>query len=176
MKMSTNGIEVLEYCEACRLKAYPDPASPRAQRLRDTGRDDPTLSGAPWTIGWGDTGPDVVEGLVIDQAEADARLAKRLATEFEPGVEKLLRRPATQGQFDAMVDFAYNERLHALATSTLLSCFNRGLNSQAAGQFAAWNKAGGKVMLGLRRRRAMDLALWNGMTGAQAIAIGVAIH
>lgn len=176
MNLSPNGYQVLEYCESCKLKAYPDSASPRARHKEATGSDDPSLSGDPWTIGFGDTGPDVVEGLTITQADANARLAKRITHEFEPGVAKLLKVSATQGQFDAFVDFSYNEGLGAFAHSTLLANFNRGATNAARAQFDVWIKAGGRVLLGLRRRRAMDKALFDGLSGAHAIAIGAALN
>jgi len=167
MKTSTNGVQVMHYFEQCRLKAYPDPAT----------------GGAPWTIGWGDTGPDVVPGLTITQDEADARFARRLVREFEPGVMSLVKVPLTQGQFDALVCFAYNVGLdddtdtlaEGLGDSTLLRKVNAGDFAGAADQFQFWNKAAGKVMLGLRRRRAAEKALFEGMSGAQAIAIGAAV-
>ncbi|MCQ9618418.1 hypothetical protein L1889_18430 [Paenalcaligenes niemegkensis] len=58
--MSEHGLAVLKYFESCELEAYWD------------------ANGKVWTIGWGDTGPDVVEGLVITQAEADRRLGQSL--------------------------------------------------------------------------------------------------
>lgn len=160
MKTSTSGVQVLHYFESCKLKAYPDPGT----------------GCAPFTIGWGDTGPDVVPGLVITQCEADARFAKRLTREFEPGVSALLTKPANQGQFDAMVCLAYNIGLTAFKNSTLLKRFNRDDIPGADAQFLAWNRAGGKVMLGLRRRRAAEQALFRGMSGDQAIAVGAAIN
>ena len=159
MKTSTSGISVLHFFESCRLKAYPDPGT----------------GGAPFTIGWGDTGPDVVPGLVITQDEADARFTRRLANEFEPGVLNLLTLMPEQAQFDGMVCIAYNIGLTAFKNSTLRKNFNAGDISGADAQFLAWVKAGGKVMLGLRRRRASEQALFRGMTGDQAIAIGKAV-
>jgi len=168
MKTSTNGVQVMHYFERCVLTAYPDPGS---------------KDGLPITIGWGDTGPDVVRGLVITQDEADARFARRLSREFEPGVSSLVKVPLTQGQFDALVCFAYNVGLdidadtkaEGLGDSTLLRMVNIGDFVSAAGQFAAWNKNDGKVMLGLRRRRAAEQALFRGLSGDQAIAVGAAI-
>lgn len=168
MKTSTNGVQVMHYFEKCVLTAYPDPGS---------------VDGKPWTIGWGDTGPDVKEGLVITQDEADARFARRLAREFEPGVMSLVKVPMTQGQFDALVCFAYNVGLdqdedtkaEGLGDSTLLRKVNAGDFAGAALEFAKWNKNDGRVMLGLIRRRAAEAALFKGMTGAQAITIGAAI-
>lgn len=168
MRASTTARQVMHYFEKCRLQAYPDPGS---------------KDGRPWTIGWGDTGPDVVPGLVITQLEADIRFAKRLASEFEPGVTALLKVPVTQGQFDALVCLAYNIGLdidadtlaEGLGDSTLLRHVNAGDFKAAERQFPLWNKNDGKVMLGLTRRRAAELALFRGLTGDQAIAIGAAI-
>ncbi len=166
MKTSTNGVQVMHYFEACRLKAYPDPGS---------------ADGHPWTIGWGDTGLDVIEGLEITQDDANARFERRLSREFEPGVMSLVKVPLTQGQFDALVCFAYNVGLdidadtqaEGLGDSTLLRKVNAQDFIGAADEFAKWNKNDGKVMRGLTRRRAAEKALFEGMNGDQAIAVGV---
>lgn len=155
--MSADGLAILRYFESCRLEAYWD------------------ADGKVWTIGWGDTGPDVVQGLCITQAEADQRLQRRLAHEFVPGVLNALTRPATQAQLDAMVDLAYNIGVEAFQGSTLVRLFNAGDQAGAAEQFPRWNKSGGKVLLGLRRRRAADRARFLGASGAEAIKIGAAI-
>ena len=160
MKTSSNGVAVMHYFESCRLKSYPDPAT----------------GGKPFTVGWGDTGPDVVPGLCITQDEADSRFAKRLTLEFEPGVNVLLVCKPTQGQFDAMVCLSYNIGMGNLKASTLLRKFNLGDVPGADAQIPAWNRAAGKVMLGLKRRRAAEQALFRGMTGDQAIAVGVAVQ
>lgn len=159
MKTSPDGIAVMHYFESCELEAYPDPGS---------------SDGHPWTIGWGDTGPDVYRGLVITQADADARFENRLSREFEPGVTKAAVTPE-QDQFDAMVCLAYNIGVTAFTKSTLLRKFNAGDTPGADAQFPAWNKNDGKVMLGLRRRRAAEQALFRGASGAEAIAIGKAV-
>ncbi|MGF7466533.1 lysozyme [Alcaligenes nematophilus] len=156
--MSPDGLAILQYFESCRLEAYWD------------------ANGKVWTIGWGDTGPDVVKGLRITQAEADERLRRRLAREFVPGVLKALTRPATQAQLDAMVDLAYNIGVSAFQGSALLRLFNAGDQVGAAEQFPRWNKSGGKVLLGLRRRRAADRVRFNGASGAEAIKVGAAIQ
>lgn len=159
MKTSANGIQVLHYFEACRLEAYPDPAT----------------GGAPYTIGWGDTGPDVVPGMCISQSEADARFSRRLAKEFEPAVIAATTRLPTQAEFDAMVCLAYNIGVPNFKKSTLVKKFNAGDLAGAAEEFLRWNQANGKVMLGLRRRRAAERALFEGMTGEQAVAVGKAV-
>ena len=158
MKTSHNGVEVMHYFESCKLKAYPDPAT----------------GGKPFTIGWGDTGPDVLPGLVITQDDADMRFSKRLAGEFEPGITSAIK-TATQGQFDAMACLAYNIGLNNFKSSTLLRKFNAGDIPGALAQFAVWNLAAGKVMLGLKRRRAAEAALFRGLSGDQAIAIGALV-
>jgi len=158
MKTSADGIALLHYFESCRLEAYPDPAT----------------GGAPWTIGWGDTGPDVVPGLKITQEEADARFERRLAQEFEPGVRAAVKVSITQRQFDALVCFAYNVGLANLRSSTLLRMVNRGDFAGARAQFMRWTRANGKVTRGLIRRRAAEAALFAGHPAQVAIQIGVA--
>ncbi|WBM39705.1 lysozyme [Alcaligenes faecalis] len=155
--VSPDGLAILQYFESCRLEAYWD------------------ADGKVWTIGWGDTGPDVVKGLRITQAEADDRLKRRLAREFVPGVLASLARPVSQAQLDAMVDLAYNIGVGAFQGSTLVRLFNAGDQAGAAEQFPRWNKSGGKVLLGLRRRRAADSARFLGASGAEAIKIGAAV-
>ena len=155
--MSPDGLAILQYFESCRLEAYWD------------------ADGKVWTIGWGDTGPDVVKGLRITQTEADERLQRRLAHEFVPGVLKALTRPVNQAQLDAMVDLAYNIGVSAFQGSTLVRLFNAGDQAGAAEQFPRWNKSNGKVLLGLRRRRAADRMRFKGSSGKEAIRVGAAI-
>lgn len=155
--MSLEGQKVLKYFESCRLKAYWD------------------ANGRAWTIGWGQTGPDVHEGLVITQAQADQLLRMRLSREFVPGVLSALSRSVEQCELDAMVDLAYNIGVAAFQDSTLVRKFNAGDIGGAADEFPRWNRSGGKVLLGLRRRRAADRALFLGASGAEAIEIGAAV-
>ena len=157
MKVSPNGIAVLHHFESCALKAYPDPAT----------------GGDPWTIGWGHTGPGISKGLRWDQRTADLVFSQDLQR-FEKGVLALVAAGINQGQFDALVSFAYNVGLGNLRTSSLLRMFNAGELDLAAAQFSRWNQAAGKVMKGLIRRRAAEAALFNGKSGAEAIAIGTA--
>ena len=160
METSQDGILVLHYFESCRWTAYPDPAT----------------GGAPWTIGYGDTGPDVVPGLVITQQDADNRFAKRLAMEFEPGVLQALLRAPRQCEFDAMVCLAYNVGVRNFRGSSVVRRLNLGDTRGAADAFLMWDKAAGKSMKGLRRRRAAERALFLGADGLQAIEIGKAVQ
>ena len=155
MKVGKNGIEVMHFYEACKLTAYPDPAT----------------GGVPWTIGWGETGPHVKKGMVTTQAQADQMFIDRLAREFEPGVA-LLAGDVSQPQFDALVSFAYNVGLANLRGSTLLRKLLSGDLLGSADEFLRWDKAAGKRMLGLHRRRVSERALFLGADAAQAIAEG----
>lgn len=157
MRASPKGVALIHSFEQCRLKAYPDPGS---------------KDGKPWTIGWGSTtdeqGRPIAPGTVWTQERCDGRFAADLAR-FEVGVNLLLGgKPATQGQFDALVSFAYNVGLdidddtkaEGLGDSTLLRKHLAGDYAGAQAQFAAWNKNDGKVMAGLTRRRAAEAAVY----------------
>ena len=173
MRLGPDGTELCHYYEKLRLKAYPDPGSPLAKALR-AGKPTAGLSGAPWTIGWGDTGPDVVEGLVITSEESDQRFARRMALEFEPAVRKAVKVPLTQRQFDALVSIFYNAGVSALSASTLVQVLNLGDYGGAAAQFPRWNKSGGEVMKGLERRREAERLVFLGMNARSAIVSGEA--
>ena len=142
MKTSANGIKLIQGFEGLRLKAYQD-------------------SVGVWTIGYGHTGSDVTPGLVINQAQADALLARDLER-FETGVTRLVQVPLNQNQFDALVSFSYNLGLGSLQGSTLLRLLNADDYAGAAAQFPRWNKAGGKELPGLTRRRAAEQAMFLG--------------
>lgn len=144
MKASKGAVALIKHFEGCRLKAYPDPGS---------------KDGAPWTIGYGHTGKDVVKGLVWTQAQADAALARDVAS-FSGEVEGLIKVSVTQSQFDALVSFAYNVGISALAGSTLLKLLNSDYFSGAARQFERWDKQNGRPMLGLSRRRLAERLLF----------------
>lgn len=135
MKLSQRGIDLIKQFEGYSSKAYPDPAT----------------GGAPWTIGYGTTN-GVKPGMVITAEQAEKMLRDDVA-KFESGVSALLKVPTTQGQFDAMVSLAYNIGLGNFGKSTLLRKHNEKCYSCAAGQFPVWNRAAGKVMNGLTRRR-----------------------
>jgi len=152
MKLTTSrkGIDLIHSFEGLRLDAYPDP---------DTG-------GAPWTIGWGATtdlqGKPIKPGTKWTREQADERFAVHLA-KFEADVNRILNGAiTTQGQFDALVSFAYNCGVGNLEGSTLMRMHKAGNYEGAAGQFLRWNKAAGKVMRGLTRRREAEAKLYRG--------------
>lgn len=138
MKLSQRGIDLIKQFEGYSQKAYPDPAT----------------GGAPWTIGYGTT-KGVKPGMVITAEQAENMLRDDVA-KFESGVSSLITSPTTQGQFDAMVSLAYNIGLGNFGKSTLLKKHNARCYTCAADQFRVWNRANGKVMNGLTKRRAAE--------------------
>jgi GH24 family phage-related lysozyme (muramidase) len=121
---------------------------------------DPGTGGDPWTIGWGSTGAEIKKGVVWSQKQCDERLSEHLG-DFSAKVKKALGgSPATQHQFDALVSFAYNVGVGNLQSSTLLKKHKAGDYKGAAAEFAKWNKAAGKVLPGLTKRRAAEAALY----------------
>lgn len=126
-----------------RFEAYPDPGS---------------ADGRPWTIGWGSTGPDIVEGLVWAQAQCDARFEEDVGRYAAQVAETIGSAPTTQAQFDALVSFHYNTGAIRKATLTRLHC--QGRFAEAAQEFAKWIYNDGKVLAGLRKRRGEEVALY----------------
>ena len=142
MRTGPAGLEIIRRNEGCRLTAYRDVVG-------------------VWTVGFGDTGPDVVLGLTITREESERRLADRLAREFEPGVLAAIgNAPTTQPQFDAMVSLAYNIGVGAFQKSTVARTHKAGDHRTAAEAFLLWNKASGREYAGLTRRRQEEAALY----------------
>jgi lysozyme len=127
-----------------RVQAYPDPAT----------------GGAPFTIGFGTTGPDVKKGTIWTRKQAEDRFTAHLA-EFAAKVGKLIgNAPTTQHEFDAIVSLSYNVGVANVAKSTLLKKHKARDYMGAANEFLRWNRAAGKVMAGLTRRRTAERALY----------------
>lgn len=150
------GISLIHEFEDLRLTTYPDPG--------------PT--GKPVTGGWGSTrdesGQPFRLGFTMPRDYWDMLFIRDLSA-TEQGVNLLLGdAPTTQNQFDALVSFAYNVGLdiddddiaEGLGDSTLLKKHLRGDYAGAKAEFAKWNKAKGKVLNGLIRRRAAEAALY----------------
>jgi lysozyme len=144
MKTGSRGIALIKQFEGLRLDAYQD-------------------SAGIWTIGHGHTAqagpPEPQAGLRITKAEAAAILARDLGT-YEAAVTGALKRQASQNQFDAMVSLCFNIGPGGFARSSVVSAFNCGDDRRAAEMFLAWNKAGGKVLPGLARRRQAEKRLF----------------
>ncbi|RMA89436.1 MULTISPECIES: lysozyme [Enterobacter] len=144
MQTSDKGISLIKQFEGCKLTAYQD-------------------SVGVWTIGYGWTQPvdgkPIRAGMTIKQETAE-RLLKTGLVSYESDVSRLVKIGLTQGQFDALVSFTYNLGARSLSTSTLLRKLNAGDYAGAADEFLRWNKAGGKVLNGLARRREAERALF----------------
>jgi lysozyme len=159
------------------LHAYPDPKSPLAKELQRRGLWQNTLktgvippgllilSGAPWTIGVGHTGPEVKYGLVWTQDQADAQLFADVAGAVS-AVNRLVKVTLTQGEFDALVDFVFNLGAGAFAGSTMLRLLNTNDHKGAANEFQKWDMAGGEHVAGLLRRRIAEAAEFRGVIQA----------
>ena len=147
MKTNEAGIDLIKKFEGCRLKAYPDPAT----------------GGEPWTIGYGLTTAagiiKVAKGLVITQEQADAYLVQSLA-KYEEAVSKALTKAPSPNQFGAMVSLCFNIGPGNFAKSSVVRKFNAGDTAGAANAFLLWDKANGKKMAGLTRRRNAEKALF----------------
>ncbi|MNP50611.1 Lysozyme RrrD [compost metagenome] len=111
-----------------------------------------------WTIGYGAT-RGVKPGMSITTEQAERMLLNDVQR-FEPEVQRLVTAPLNQNQWDALICFTYNLGVANLESSTLRRLLNAGNYAAAAGQFSRWNKAGGKVLAGLVRRRATERELF----------------
>lgn len=95
----------------------------------------------------------------ISLEEGEALLAQELGS-VERSVRRLVQVTLTQNQFDALVSFTFNLGSGRLQSSTLRSKLNRGDYEGAADEFPKWRKAGGKVLLGLVKRRTVERKLF----------------
>lgn len=135
MITSQHGVDHIKSFESCQLKAYLCPAN-------------------VWTIGYGHTA-GVKSGDQISQMQAE-RYLKADLVRVEQDIQKIVRVPLTQGQFDALVSFAFNCGTRALSTSTLLRKLSQRDYSGAAEEFPRWVYANGKRLGGLERRRRLE--------------------
>lgn len=153
MRTSDAGVSLIKTFEGFRAKPYRCPA------------------GIP-TIGYGATFyPDGRKVSMNDPAITEARateLLRNMLDGFERGVLRLVAVPLAQHEFDALVSFAYNVGIEALAGSTLLKRLNANDKKGAADQFLRWNRADGRVMSGLTRRREAERAMFLGAKNASA--------
>ena len=140
MQISENGLDLIRKYEGLKLAAYVCP-------------------GKKLTIGYGHTGPDVKSGKKINVEEANALLQKDVQR-FEHAVNELVTAPMTQGMFDALISFSFNLGAGSLKGSTLLKKLNADDREAAAEEFLKWNKANGKVLAGLTKRRECERELF----------------
>lgn len=140
-RTNSNGLQLIKSFEGLRLQAYKDPVG-------------------IWTIGYGTT-RGVRPGMTISTAEAEAFLQQDLVR-FEQAINDALAVPVNDNQFSALSCFTYNVGPGAFRSSTLLKMLNQQDVYGAADQFPRWNKAGGRPLAGLTRRRQAERLLFLG--------------
>jgi|TARA_R110002020_G_scaffold9340_1_gene36934 lysozyme len=141
MKISEEGKALIKKFEGCELDSY-------------------ICSGGVWTIGYGHTA-GVKQGDKINQDEADHLLTEDLE-EFEGYVQNAVEVVLDQNQFDALVAWTFNLGPSNLKSSTMLKVLNEENYSKVPSEMRRWNKAGGKVLEGLIRRRKAEALLFEG--------------
>ena len=141
MKISAEGLSLIKKFEGCELEAY-------------------KCSAGVWTIGYGHT-KGVEEGMTITKDQAEEMLLEELV-EYEKAVEEAVHNQLDQCMFDALVSWTYNLGPTNLNSSTMLKVLNAGEYDEVPAQIKRWNKAGGKVLEGLIRRREAEALLFEG--------------
>lgn len=114
-----------------------------------------------WTIGYGHT-KTVNPNMVITEKEAE-RLLRSDLDWVEKAINENVEIELTQNQYDALASFIYNVGGTAFKKSTMLRKLNTNDIEGAAAEFKRWNKAGGKVVRGLSRRRKAEEEMFNGV-------------
>ena len=141
MKISQEGLSLIKKFEGLRLKAY-------------------KCSANVLTIGYGHTG-GVKETDKITLEEADSLLKKDIS-KFEEYVSDNVMVKLNQGQFDALVAWTFNLGVGNLRSSTMLKKLNESDYGSVPFEMRRWNKAGGKTLDGLIRRRQAESLLFEG--------------
>jgi lysozyme len=145
-KLSQKGLELIKSFEGLSLKPY-------------------VCAGGINTIGYGNTyytnGKKVtLQDKPITKQQAEELLKHSLST-YEKAVDSFCRDDISQSQFDALVSFAYNLGTNALQKSTLIKKVNANPKDVTiADEFLKWNKANGRVLVGLTRRRQAEANLY----------------
>jgi len=143
MQISQEGLSLIKKFEGCKLESY-------------------KCAAGVWTIGYGST-HGITEGMSISQERADMLLLEDVE-KFEQAVNDLVEVSLEQNQFDALVSWTFNLGPANLKNSTLLKVLNSSHVdwNDVPEQIKRWNKAGGKVLEGLVRRREAEALLFEG--------------
>ena len=145
MTINKAGLDLIKEFEGFRASAYQD-------------------SVGVWTVGFGTTsaagvGITVKPGMRISEAQAETYLSAAI-NKFAAQIDPLIRQPITENERAAFLSLAYNIGPGAFAKSSALRKFNEGDKRGSADAILLWNKAGGRVMAGLERRREAERALF----------------
>ena len=141
MNISQEGLSLIKKFEGCELKAY-------------------KCAAGVWTKGYGST-KGVKEGDTLTQEEADELLLHEME-EYEGYINNAVTVNLEQNQFDALVSWVFNLGPANLKASTMLKVINDNKLTEVPAQIKRWNKAGGKVLQGLIRRREAEALLFEG--------------
>jgi lysozyme len=144
MNISPTGINLIETSEGFVDHAYPD----------STG----------FSIGFGTflNTPELLakyNNITITRGQFELLMMNRVH-QIEQDIEKLVKVPLTQNQFDAIADFIYNEGTTKFNGSTLLKLLNQQDYQGAANQFLTWDISNGKILPGLLARRNRERTLF----------------
>jgi lysozyme len=154
-------IAIIKKYEGCKLDAYVPPEGDKGGLA----------------IGYGYTRPWVQRGCRISQEWAEQLLLDQVY-ELEEGlmraIDEKVQLTLYPSQLSALASLVYNIGLGAFHKSTLLKKLNSGDMKGAAAEFERWNKAGGKVLPGLVRRRAEERKLFESVPVQVSVAKGLA--
>jgi len=145
MQINQDTLDLIKEFEGFRAKAYKCPAG-------------------VWTIGYGTTamagvGIDPKPGTTVTEEEAEDLLEKTLE-KFGEQIRPAITAPINNNEYGAFLSLAYNIGTGAFRKSSALRLFNAGDKAGAAKAILMWNKAGGKVLAGLTRRREAEKKLF----------------
>lgn len=139
-RTNQKGVDLIKGFEGLRLSPYKDPVG-------------------LLTVGYGHLVKTGEHFGTLTEAEAETLLRADLH-EAESAVERLVKAPLTDNQFAALVSFTFNCGGGNLGKSTLLKKLNAKDYAGASFEFLKWNKAGGRVLAGLVRRRRAEMELF----------------
>ncbi len=140
--LSVAGLSLIMSSEGLRTTAYPDPGT----------------HGAPWTICYGHTGPEVRPGLTVSHTQCE-RWLNEDTLKAQSVVQTYVDVPLKQGEYDAYTSFVYNLGEVRFRDSTMLLKLNAGDHAGACNQFPLWVYADGRVLEGLAVRRTKEQTL-----------------
>ena len=140
MTFSESLVEFVKRWEGLKLEASPDP-----------------LVAGVWDVGHGHVLRSEARPH-ITREEADKLLREDLAA-FSAAVDEMAKPTLAQHEHDALVSLAYNVGAKAVETSTLMRRLNNNDFYGAADEFLRWNRAGGRIVAGLVKRRQAEQSM-----------------
>lgn len=146
VNIAEQALKIIKDFEGFRADAYPDPRT----------------GGEPWTIGYGttvyDNGTKVKRGDKVTEQKASIELVQKVA-KLMTELEGLITVPLTDGQWAAMVSFAYN--MGVSGSGLQIARLNKGLVAEFKRKHLEYVNKGSNVEAGLLRRRKAELELFD---------------